>query len=116
MSDLIDVPDELVETVARQLWQDACSEYDYDWDLNAEQFRAQARGILTSVVPVLRAQIEAETREKVDNWLRAYAYSSEDIVLGDTGLTASQITDLHALLDSLSPDWRARLARGETNV
>lgn len=106
MTDLIDVSDEAVEAAARAI-------INYGGE-RVDRYGLAERAV-AAAFPVLRAQIAAETREKVDTWLRAYAYSSEDIVLGDAGLTARQLPDLHALLDSLSPDWRTRLARTETN-
>lgn len=39
--------DNTVERVARRLWVDACSEYSYEWEPNADIFREQARGILS---------------------------------------------------------------------
>jgi hypothetical protein len=48
------VTTERVEKVARKLWEQARSEYDYDWDSNRDQFLEQARVILAvlDAVPV----------------------------------------------------------------
>lgn len=44
--------------------------------------------------------------EVVHQWVHAQAYTPDDIVLGDQGLTAAQLPDLHKLLDKLDPEWR----------
>lgn len=42
----------------------------------------------------------------VDEWLEDHAYDVDDIVLGDQGLTASQLASFHELLDIIRPEWR----------
>jgi hypothetical protein len=44
--------------------------------------------------------------EKLEQWLRDHCYDPDDIVLGDQGLTASQLAAFHDLLDIVAPDWR----------
>jgi len=44
--------------------------------------------------------------EKLDQWLRDHAYDVDDIVLGDQGLTSSQLPEFHELLDIVVPGWR----------
>lgn len=47
----------------------------------------------------------------VEEWLEAHAYDADDIVLGDQGLTDSQLPALHDLLDIVRPGWREVFAR-----
>lgn len=66
------VPDEAVEAMARVLWEQSSSEYDYAWEPNAETYRNQAREVLAAALPFLREGIAAEVlgpvRELVREW------------------------------------------------
>lgn len=44
---------------------------------------------------------------RLDQWIKDHAYSPDDVVLGDQGLTDEQIPALHELLDVARPDWRS---------
>jgi hypothetical protein len=43
---------------------------------------------------------------ELDQWVLDHAYAPDDIVLGDQGLTTSQLPALHLLLDLARPGWR----------
>jgi cbb3-type cytochrome oxidase cytochrome c subunit len=47
-----------------------------------------------------------EKRYRVEDWLRDHMYDPDDVVLGDQGLTDSQLPAFHALLDLIAPNWR----------
>lgn len=55
----------LIEAAARVLWRQACSEYDYEWDRNAGQFRREAAEVLDAVLPLIADAIDAELTPKV---------------------------------------------------
>lgn len=44
--------------------------------------------------------------EDARRWLLDYAYSPDDVVFGERGLTDDQLPALHELLDIVLPDWR----------
>lgn len=52
----------LIEAAARVLWRQACSEYDYEWDRNAGQFRREAAEVLDAVLPLIADAIETLTK------------------------------------------------------
>lgn len=86
-----------VEVAARLLWEQACSEIEYDWQTNAEMFRKQASEILTLALPHLLPQI------------------SDDIaqVLEDEGRRREDsIREIDAITDGTSRDWTQGFAAG----
>lgn len=43
--------------------------------------------------------------DPIDGWILDHAYAPDDIVLGDAGLTASQLSEMQELLECARPGW-----------
>ena len=56
-----------VEVAARLLWEQACSEIEYDWQTNAEIFRKQASEILTLALPHMLPQISDDIAQVLED-------------------------------------------------
>jgi hypothetical protein len=116
MSDLIDVPDEAVRLVQAALIDCHHGSNCRDTAHNAFCWPADqtARAILLAVLPVLRAQIEAETRAKIADEITAWRDADADERESDIRCPAEG-HDCHGAAAYSAYTLAARLARGETN-
>jgi hypothetical protein len=93
-------PDERVEPVARVLWRIDSSEYDYDWESNADTYRDEAREVLAAADATSRdARIRAEAlREAAASMRRELA----DLIGDDMLVRPADVADdLEAQADAI---------------
>lgn len=56
--------------------------------------------------------IDVNDLDRVDAWIREHASSPHDWVLDEQRLTAGQVLELVALIDTVRPGWRGGVLAG----